>query len=164
MMLSPRRGAWLGVVTLATLAVAVVAVPVFLIQPFAPQSPVAIALAFALRRWSPWLTLAAMAGGVFLLLRLWPLARLLPRIVGVMLVVLTGASAWMSRQNHFEWMFVPLPDARFARAGDAPDVSAQDMVLAVRVGGDAVAYPVRQLAYHHVVEDSVGGVPIVATY
>jgi hypothetical protein len=27
-----------------------------------------------------------------------------------------------------------------------------------------VAYPVRQIAYHHLVEDSVGGVPIVATY
>ena len=39
-----------------------------------------------------------------------------------------------------------------------------DVVLAVRVGDDAVAYPVRQMAYHHVVQDTVGGVPIVATY
>jgi len=27
-----------------------------------------------------------------------------------------------------------------------------------------VAYPVRLMAYHHVVPDVVGGVPIVATY
>ena len=30
-------------------------------------------------------------------------------------------------------------------------------MLAVMAGGDAVAYPVRQIAYHHLVEDSVGG-------
>ena len=38
------------------------------------------------------------------------------------------------------------------------------MVLGVVVNGDAVAYPVNQLAYHHVINDEVGGVPIVATY
>ena len=70
----------------------------------------------------------------------------------------------MSRQNHFEWMFAPLPDARFVRAAEASAVAPDDMVLAVMTGGDAVAYPVGQIAYHHLVEDSVGGVPIVATY
>jgi hypothetical protein len=38
------------------------------------------------------------------------------------------------------------------------------MVLAVERGGERVAYPVRLMAYHHVVADTVGGVPIVATY
>ena len=38
------------------------------------------------------------------------------------------------------------------------------MVLAVDTGADAVAYPVRQLAYHHLVADAVGGTPVVATY
>ena len=33
------------------------------------------------------------------------------------------------------------------------------MVIAVELRGDAVAYPVRQMAYHHVVNDQVGGVP-----
>jgi len=27
-----------------------------------------------------------------------------------------------------------------------------------------VAWPVRQMAYHHIVEDKVGGVPVVSTY
>jgi hypothetical protein len=38
------------------------------------------------------------------------------------------------------------------------------MVLAVEIGGESVAYPVRLMAYHHLVGDTVGGVPIVATY
>jgi hypothetical protein len=32
------------------------------------------------------------------------------------------------------------------------------------VNGDAVAYPVRQMAYHHLLNDAVGGVPVVSTY
>jgi len=37
-------------------------------------------------------------------------------------------------------------------------------VLAVNVNGDSVAFPVRQMAYHHIVQDVVGGMPITATY
>ena len=74
------------------------------------------------------------------------------------------AAAWLSRQDYFEWMFRPLPGARFVRAPAASFVEPGDMVLAVARNGDLAAYPVRQLAYHHLVEDSVGGVPIVATY
>jgi hypothetical protein len=37
-------------------------------------------------------------------------------------------------------------------------------VLAVTVGEESVAYPIRLMGYHHLVGDTVGGVPIVATY
>ena len=30
--------------------------------------------------------------------------------------------------------------------------------------GEAAAYPIRQMAYHHLVHDTVGGVPVVVTY
>ena len=36
--------------------------------------------------------------------------------------------------------------------------------MAVARDGAAVAYPIRQLAYHHVVNDIVAGEPIAATY
>jgi hypothetical protein len=38
------------------------------------------------------------------------------------------------------------------------------MILAVRIGAEARAYPIREMAYHHVLNDLVGGVPIAATY
>jgi hypothetical protein len=38
------------------------------------------------------------------------------------------------------------------------------MVIAVETIADSVAYPVREMAYHHLVMDTVGGVPVVATY
>ena len=43
-------------------------------------------------------------------------------------------------------------------------VADNEMVMAVESNGEAVAYPIRQMAYHHVVQDVVGAVPIVATY
>lgn len=165
MTIPPRRSHWVALLLLAAAALAIVMVPVFLIRPFAPQTPGSIALSYALRRWSPWLTPLAAIAAVLIMLRIWRGApRFLARSGAVGLALLALAAAWMSRQNHFEWMFAPLPDARFVRAMDASAVEPGDMVLAVEARGDAVAYPVRQLAYHHLVEDEVGRVPIVATY
>ena len=61
-------------------------------------------------------------------------------------------------------MFNPLPAAAFANVSDTTFVADNDQVMAIAVNDEAVAYPIRAMAYHHVVEDTVGGVPIVATY
>ena len=79
-------------------------------------------------------------------------------------VLLTFATTWFARQNHFEWMFHPLPNAAYAKASQADFMNDGDRVLAVAIGNEAVAYPIRLMAYHHVVADTVNGVPIVATY
>ena len=154
----------LALLALALAAVALVLVPVFLIRPFTAQSPAAVTLSYLLRRWSPWFTLVAALAGALVLVRAWRGSRIPARVALVALFLVLGGTAWAARQNHFEWMFAPLPDARFVRAGSADFVGPGDMVLAVSQGGDAAAYPVRQLAYHHLVQDEVGRVPIVATY
>ena len=61
-------------------------------------------------------------------------------------------------------MFKPLPNAAFAKVNDARFVSEGDMVLSVELNGDAAAYPIRQVAYHHVVQDTIGGIPVLVTY
>jgi hypothetical protein len=38
------------------------------------------------------------------------------------------------------------------------------MIMSVRLGDDDRAYPISQMAYHHVLNDVVGGVPIAVTY
>jgi len=156
-------GAALGL--LLAVALAVVLVPGVLIRPFAAQSPGGVALSFTLRRLAPLVTLIALVPALALAARIWhSLPRRLPRAAATLASLLILATTWLSRQNYFEWMFRPLPGARFVRAPGASFVEPGDMVLAVVRNGEAVAYPVRQLAYHHLVEDSVGGVPIVATY
>ena len=164
-MTGSRRGAWVALVGLAIGSLAFVAIPVFLIRPFEPQTPSSMALAFGLRRWSPYLTILGLVLALALVWRLWnPGRRLLARTAAVLTALMIAVSAWAARQNHFEWMFAPLPGPGFVRASEAGFVEPADMVLAVERNGDPAAYPVRQLAYHHLVEDSVGGVPIVATF
>jgi hypothetical protein len=153
----------LGLVACGSLAW--VAIPVVLIRPFAAQTAGGLALAYALRARAPFLTLLLLAAGGAAAGFLWP--RLISRrgraIAGLAVAALAGC-AWFARQNHFEWMFRPLPGPAFAEAGEAKHVADDDLVLGVVSGEEARVYPVRALAYHHVVNDVVGGVPIVATY
>lgn len=159
-----RRPGWIAFLSLTLIALVIVAIPVYLIRPFTSQTDGAVALSHLLRRWSPLVTglTAVLVAGLGVLL--WRGATRWRRLGVVASVVVAVGSAWFARQRYFEWMFAPLANPRYVRASTAGWVGERDMVLAVSLNGDAVAYPVRQLAYHHLVQDAVGGVPIVATY
>lgn len=157
--------AWAALAVIVLAVLAMVLVPVFIIMPFKAQTEGGMELAYALRRWSPLASLVASAAAVALVVWLWPRSRRWWRKAALVVVLLPLlAATWFARQNHFEWMFSPLADPAYARASDAAFVADTDMVLAVEKNGEAVAYPVRLMAYHHVVEDVVGGTPVVATY
>ena len=156
---------WLALILLVPLALALVVVPVYLIQPFKPQTPRALEVGYELKRFAPWLTIAAAFASLALVLTIWRRSRRRwAKALMVLLLVPAGASVWASRQNVYEVMFNPLDAPAYARPGEVDYVGDEDMVLAVERGGERVAYPVRLLAYHHLVADRVGGVPIVATY
>jgi hypothetical protein len=155
---------WLMLVLVVLGAFAWVFVPVWTIMPFKAQTPEGLNLSYTLRRWSPVVTLFALLLAAFAVVLLWRGARWWSKAALALLLVPVLASAWFARQNHFEWMFKPLERSAYAAADKVDFVRDDEMVLAIEVKGDAVAYPIRQLAYHHVVEDTVGGLPVVATY
>lgn len=43
-------------------------------------------------------------------------------------------------------------------------ISDRQLVLGVAINGEAKAYPIELIGYHHQVRDSVGGVPVMVTY
>ena len=156
---------WMLLIIITLLALAVVVIPALLIQPFKLQTPDRLKISYALRHWSPIITLAALGAAALIAASLWKRARgwwRRPLLVLFFLPLLLAA--WFARQNHFEWMFKPLPGADFVSVNDADFVAEGDMVMAVELNGDAAAYPVRQLAYHHVVQDTIGGIPALVTY
>ena len=161
---SRRRIAGLAILALLLLAIADVLIPLWIINPFKPQTPAGVELSYHLRRWAPAGALAALAAVLALAVWLWRDASRWARAALVLALLPLAGASWLARQNLFERMFAPPGSVRYAAAGAAGWVELADMVLAVDLGGDSVAYPVRQLAYHHLVEDVVGGVPIVATY
>jgi hypothetical protein len=158
------RLAWLILLLIAAALLAMIVIPVYLIMPFKSQTPRAIDVAFHLKRWSPLATIVGLVVTLGLTFYLWRSGRWFKRTVLVLLIALTALLTWFARQNHFEWMFNPLPAATFASVSDTTFVADDDQVMTIAINDEAVAYPVRTMGYHHVVEDTVGGVPIVATY
>ena len=161
---SRRKLAWLAFVVLIVTVLVIVLAPMFLIMPFKGQTPRIVEISYLMRRWSPWLTLLGSALILLLAIRLWLGGRWSSRALLVLLLLPALAATWLARQNHFEWLFNPLPNPAYAKSADAGFVTDNDRVLSVTINGESVAYPVRLMAYHHLVEDTVGGTPIVATY
>jgi hypothetical protein len=60
-------------------------------------------------------------------------------------------------------MFHPVAEPKFEASHEAR-IDKDDMVIAVRLSGISRAYPIREVAYHHIVNDTVANEPIVATY
>ncbi len=159
-----RKTAWLALLVLVVIGFAIVAAPVWIIMPFKPQTARGLEVSFALRRWSPIVTVVALVFALVIAAKLWRGSRWWKRALLVIVFIPLFVVTWFARQNHFEWMFNPLPNAAYEPASDASFVDDKDVVLAVNLNGEAAAYPIRLMAYHHVVEDTVGGTPIVATY
>ena len=160
-----RRTAWVALLLLALMGLAIVMIPVWIVQPFKPQTDTGLKLSYALRSWSPLVTVIAAAAALVLVVWLFPGARRWWRKAALVVILLPLlAATWFARQNHFEWMFHPLARTAYAKTNDAAFVEDTDIVMAVENKGEAVAYPIRQMAYHHLVHDVVGGTPIVATY
>lgn len=159
-----RKLVWLMLFALIAAVLAIVLAPVFLIMPFKAQTPRIMELSYVMRRWSPWVTLLGSLLILTLTLGLWIGGRWWSRAILVLLILPAFAATWLARQNHFEWMFNPLPNPAYASLNEAAFVNDDDRVMAVAIGDEAVAYPIRIMAYHHLVADTVGGTPIVATY
>jgi hypothetical protein len=169
---SDRRSLlWVVFVVSAVVATAWFFIPAFIIRPFTHQSARGLALAMALRQRAPWVTLCAAIVCVLPAITLWRGSmgsgdkwRNWGRksAIGVVLL-LVAFSTVMARLNYFEWMFHPVESVQFDAASGSK-LDKGEMVLALHFRSDARAYPIREMAYHHIVNDVVGGVPVAVTY
>lgn len=137
--------------------------PAYVIRPFSHQDPSLLAWAMRLRQIAPvWAPVCALAAGLLAVMVWRRLRRWQMALVSVATVLVLG-SAILSHLNYFEWMFHHLGTPGFD-AVLASKLDGSEMVMGVRIGNDARAYPIREMAYHHLVNDVVGTVPIVVTY
>lgn len=158
--LKARTGLFIAIAC-ALLGLSLFLVPAWTIQPFRAQTPGPLAFALILRRVAPatTLVLAGISAAALLVSR----PRRWVAAAGGLCFIVTSLAAVMVRVNYFEWMFHPNPAPQFVAVRDA-NVDEDDMVMVARVGTETRAYPVRIMAYHHLLNDTVGGVPVVPTY
>jgi 3-oxoacyl-[acyl-carrier-protein] synthase III len=158
------RTAW-ALAAVAAIGLGVIAFPTAYIMPFRPQAARTMQWALAARTAAPLVSLVAACCAVPLgLVVALRARRWWTRGLALVVAAAVVGGAWFARQNHFEWMFNPLGSPSFVTAEKATFVDPNDVVMAVAIHGQAAAYPIRQLAYHHLVNDELGGEPIVATY
>jgi Protein of unknown function (DUF3179) len=138
--------------------------PVYVIRPFRHQGATELKVALAVMGFRPIVMAAAVALALIATVQSWR-ARTgrWRRALGALAATATLACAALSRINIFELMFHPEGRPDFI-AANASTLKGAEKVLAIRIGDEARAYPIRSISYHHVVNDRLGGVPIVATY
>ncbi len=160
-----RASSWslFGAALLALASLACSAYPLYVIWPFRRQGATELQAALFVLRIGPWVSILCAAGCAALVLFTWRRGWI-RRAAAVLCVFVAAAGAYLTRFNIYERvMFHPIGAPAFEVATEAK-LDPADMVIAVRVDGANRAYPVREVAYHHVVNDTLRGVPIVATY
>jgi hypothetical protein len=154
---------WIAFSLCAIIAIALFFIPTFIIRPFTHQAPRALVVAMALRQRAPLGTLIAALACFTFAFVLWNTVGRWRKSLLVLVLFVVGFSTVMARLNYFEWMFHPIAGAQFVAQSDSK-LDPKEMIMAVRLGDDARAYPISQMAYHHVLNDYAGGVPITVTY
>jgi len=151
-------------IPIAVVSFAALAYPLYVIRPFRHQGPRELAAALEVIQIRPPIEVVCAICALLGLFWYW---RVQPQVwrrrlaaAGALLVC---TFAVLTRVNIFELMFHPDARPQFVSIQQAK-VDPDDMVMAVKLGGMARAYPIRSMGYHHVINDVVGQEPIVATY
>jgi Protein of unknown function (DUF3179) len=161
-----RRGfAWLAAL-MASLAVALffLGYPNYVIRPQRHQGARELQAALAVLRFQHVAELLCAAVALVALLMYLRTAPRRALLIGASAAAVTVlACAALSRMTIYEVMFhaVGAPAFESVRASK---LAGSDRVLTVAVKSDARGFPIRAIAYHHIVNEVVGGVPIVVTY
>lgn len=84
---------------------------------------------------------------------------LVPASLSLAALVVYAANFRMSAEHMFRE-----PAAVIMQPATRNAVEAGRLVVGIEIKGDARAYPVRFIAYHHKVRDTVGGTPVLVSY
>jgi hypothetical protein len=159
-----KRNYLISIIAALAISIFFLAYPLYVIRPFRHQGPRELAVALQMLRLRPGVEMLCAVTALLAAILYWRAQpKLLRKLAAVFAVLLVFLFTGLSRINIFEIMFHPMGRPNFLAAADSK-LDGAEMVMAVHLGGEARAYPIRIVSYHHIVNDVVGGVPIVATY
>ena len=142
---------------LTVLNIGLIVAPVVVAMPPVTQTPGMLAAAHAAEAIAP---IVSVALSIAIAVYLWRRKTL----GGVVLLVLALCCTALSRVNLLERVFAPATGVETEAAQSFHEIRDTDMVIGVAIGGRSRAYPVRYLAYHHMLNDQLGMVMLLPTY
>jgi len=143
-------------IALAILNVALILAPLLVALPPVNQTPQMLAAARAAQALAP---IASILLATLAAIQLWRR----PVACGALLAIALICFA-LSRVNLLERVFAPARGAETAAIGSFHDIRDKDMIIGVVIGDQTRAYPVRYLAYHHMLNDQLGSTALLPTY
>lgn len=159
-----RRALTAILLTCLLVSLAFAAYPMYVIRPFRAQGARELALALVAARYRTSVTLVSALVALAALAAFWRRQPFQWRsALAPAAAALVCALAVLAHINVYEIMFHPLGRPSFSSARDSK-LDNREMVIAVKMDGIARAYPIRDLAYHHIANDVLGKTAIVATY
>jgi hypothetical protein len=157
---SLRRLFYVSVVLLAAYEL----VRVYLIMPLpGSQRMQSIAVAYALHSWR-WPIRVAFATLIALGVRSAWRGGTLPKILVPFAIALVAAAAYGGNVFMSADRIFIAPRSVNMQPVDRNVVQMARLVVGIEINGDARAYPVQFIGYHHQVRDSVGGRPVLVSY
>lgn len=157
------RAAILFLLVLVSFALA--SLPILLTAPFLSQTAVHLKLAYAAARWAPGTTVVLLLAGIALAVTSWRAGLRLWGKVGVTATcVVLALLAQGARLRPAEIRFARITEVVRVPRDRATSIKPSDMVLGVTAGGEAAAYPLPVIAFHHIVNDRLDDEPFVVTY
>ena len=142
---------------------ALAAYPIYVIRPFREQDPAALQRALWVLLHNKPILLGLFCVIAMPALVLWRRSGWAAKILlasTVVVSMLAMISAWI---NPYEHMFHPFGAPQYTTIEHA-SLEPNDMVIAVTLGGESRAYGIREMGYHHIVNDQLHQAPIVVTY
>jgi len=138
--------------------------PINIIRPNRAQNPRDLAIALVVMRFRAAAFLLGALATVAGLVVYWRAQRSWwRRTLATLGTALVCVLAALARVNIYELMFHPDKHPTFA-AASRMQLDKDEKVIAVKIHSAARAYPIRNISYHHVINDVLDNVAIVATY
>lgn len=138
---------------------------VYFIMPFpGSQKSNTIDVAYWLDRNIVWVRLLLLAVIIYPALLLLRRRRIWPKVIfGISMAIYVIVFYLFNFRFLAEKMFYQPRVKSFATAA-GNTINDDKLVLGIEINGEAKAYPVQLIGYHHQVRDTVGGKPVMVTY
>lgn len=154
----------LVLLALVAINLALAVAPVAITMPMLAQKPWMLELSFVAKSAGPPIAALSLAIAAIILWRSWGNWVRRRRITAAAMTILVAAALAAGRINLVELMFAAAPGIELAAIDSFREIGDGDMVIGVTLEGVSRAYPVRYLAYHHLVNDRIGSTVLLPNY